>query len=122
VTYFVPFLAVDGKRSPSLDQFEVTVRINKLRGDLEHFSVRQQGPIRVKAIAKITELEEDADFTSVDPRYPSVMTHDVGRATVSVLFFRRDVSANVVRTNLRHVVNFDERFGVKLGPMRLLRF
>jgi hypothetical protein len=122
VTYSVPFLTEEGKRSPLLDRFQVTVRINKLRGDLEHFAVRQQQPVRVMALAKVSEFEEDADFTSDDPRYPSVMTHDIMRATVSVLFFKRVVTANLDRTDLRHVANYDERFGVKLGPMRTLKF
>jgi hypothetical protein len=77
---------------------------------------------RVKLIAKIASFEEDAGFTLVDPRYPSVMTRDIQKATVSILFFKRVVTADVQRTNLMHVANYDERFGAKLGPIRILNF
>ena len=73
-TFGVPFLTQEGNHSPMFDRFAVTVRINKLRGDLEHFAVRQRDSFRVKLIAKVASFEEDAEFTLVDPRYPSVMT------------------------------------------------
>jgi hypothetical protein len=122
VTFGVPFLRQDGSHSPLLDRFKVTVRINRQSGDLEHFAVRQEEPLRIKLIAKLASYEEDADFTVVDPRYPSVMTHDVEKATVSILFVRRVVTADVERSELRHVANYDDRFGVKVGPIRTLKF
>ena len=91
-------------------------------GDLEHFAVLQVDSFRVKLIAKIASFEEDAEFTLVDPRYPSVMTRDIQKATASILFFKRVVTADVQRTNLMHVANYDERFGAKLGPIRILNF
>lgn len=122
VTFGIPFLTQEGNHSPMFERFAVTVRINKLRGDLEHFAVRQRDSFRVKLIAKIASFEEDAEFTLVDPRYPSVMTRDIQKATVSILFIRRVVTADIQRTNLIHVANYDERFGVKLGPIRTLKF
>lgn len=122
VTYSVPFLDKAGARDPELDSFQVTVRINKLRGDLEHFAVRQQESLRVRLIAKIEGFEEDADFTPVDPRFPSVMTHDVARATISLLFLTRVITSESDRTSLRHVTNYDDLFGVKVGPARILKF
>jgi hypothetical protein len=91
-------------------------------GDLEHFAVLQADSFRVKLIAKVASFEEDVEFTLVDPRYPSVMTRDIQKATVSILFFKRVVTADVQRTNLMHVANYDERFGAKLGPIRTLNF
>jgi hypothetical protein len=92
------------------------------RGDLEYFAVRQVDSFHVKLIAEIASFEEDAEFTLVDPRHPSVMTRDIQKATVSILFFKRVATADVQRTNLMHVANYDERFGVKLRPIRTLRF
>ena len=122
VTFGIPFLTQEGNHSPMFDRFAVTVRINKLRGDLEHFAIRQRDSFRVKLIAKIASFEEDAEFTLVDPRYPSVMTRDIQKATVSILFIKRVVTVDVQRTNLMHVKNYDERFGVKLGPIQILKF
>jgi hypothetical protein len=128
VTYLVP-LRVDGKGDINLrdvfDKFELTARVNKERKQFEHVSFHQTASMRVKLVAKISETQVDIEFTQPDPKYPTlaVPTKMTAKGDVA-LFFGKDheISSENVRTDVRHVTPYDERFGVKIGEMKTIEF
>jgi len=121
VTYDVP-LRAEGSGPSDFAKFQVTVRVSKARREFEHATIRQREPMRVALIATVADAVLDFDFTPVDPRYPSVITRGAQQATVGILFMKRAVSYEMKRGNFRHVTPYDERFGVRFGPIRTIEF
>jgi hypothetical protein len=121
VTYEVP-LRTTGGGGAAFDAFQVTARVSRQRREFEHATIRQRSPMRVEVLARVTDAEIDCEFTSVDPRFPSVITRETQKATVSILFVKRAVSFEMKRADFSHVTPYDERFGVKLGPIRTIQF
>ena len=79
--------------------------------------------MRVKLIAKVTDYMIDFEFSTPDPLHPSVLTRAIAEGHVRILFGKEHVMHNeMVRTELRHVTPYDERFGVKMGATRTIEF
>jgi hypothetical protein len=121
VTYEVPMRTGSGSDDAFFDKFTLTARVNKTRREFEHATLRQRSPMRVKLIFKVTDGLIEIEFKAPDARYPSVPIKFSSKATVSVLFGKpRQLHDEGVRTELKHVTPYDERFGVKVGPMRTI--
>jgi hypothetical protein len=124
VTYEVP-MHPKGKSDASamLDKFELTASVNKGSHQFERATIRQRAPLRVKLIAKVSDTVLVFEFSRPDLRYPSVLTKAVVDTHVTILFGKEHAMHNeLVRTELRHVTPYDERFGVKMGPTRTIEF
>ncbi len=121
VTYEVPLRAKDDDGG-AFDKFQVTARVNRQRREFEHATIRQRAPMRVDLVARVSDAEIDCVFTSVDPKFPSVITEEKQQATVRILFVRRVLKFALKRSDFKHVTPYDERFGVKLGPIRTIQF
>ena len=79
--------------------------------------------MRVKLIAKLTDSLIEFEFSTPDPLHPSVLTRAVAEGHVRILFGKEHVvHSEMVRSELRHVTPFDERFGVKMGVTRTIEF
>jgi hypothetical protein len=122
VTYEVPLRTKGNGGGSVFDAFQVTARVNKRRREFEHATFRQRAPMRVDVVAKVSEAEIDCEFTPVDPAFPAVITRETQQATVRVLFVKRLLKFEMRRGDFRHVTPYDERFGVKLGPIRTIQF
>lgn len=121
VTYFVP-LRTDAGGGSAYESFELTVRVNRSRREFEHAEILQRQAVRVALIFAVADAVIDLDFTPVDPRYPSVITHLAQTAKLKVLFFRRPIAFELWRSGFARVTPYDERFGVKVGPLRSIDF
>lgn len=124
VTYEVP-MRPEGKGGASamLDKFELTARVNKVSHQFERATIRQRAPLRVKLIAKVTDSVLVFEFSTPDPRYPSVLTKATVDVQVALLFGKpRAMHNEMVRTELRHVKPYDDRFKVKSGMTRTIEF
>lgn len=122
VTYSVPLLP-PGEKDRMLEKFELTARINKSSRQFETVTIRQQAPMRVKLIAKVSAMLLQIDFSTPDPRYPAFATKMTARGSVALLFGqRRDFAVESVRTELQHVTPYDERFQVQIGEARTIEF
>ena len=122
VTYDVPMHKVGDTVSKPFDVFQLTARVNKEQRQFERVTIRQRVMVRVgggKNSDGLTEIE----FASPDPRYPAVPVKSTSRSTNKPLFGKANTRGNnAVRTDLKHVTPYDERFGVKIGPMRTIQF
>jgi hypothetical protein len=79
--------------------------------------------MRVKLIAKVTDSLIDFEFSTPDPLHPSVLTRAIAEGHVRILFGKEHaMRSEMVRSVLRHVTPYDERFGVKMGPTRTIEF
>jgi hypothetical protein len=124
VTYEVP-MHPEGKSDANamLDKFELTASVNKESHQFERATIRQRAPLRVKLIAKVSDTLLVFEFSRPDPRYPSVLTKATVDTHVVILFGKVHAMHNeMVRTELRHVTPYDERFNVKMGPTRTIEF
>jgi hypothetical protein len=120
VTYVVPLRSKGG--GSAFDAFQATVRVNRQRREFEHATIRQRAPMRVELIARVSDAEIDCDFTPVDPNFPAVITRETQQANVSILFVKRLLKFEMKRTDFRRVTPYDDRFGVRLGPIRTIQF
>lgn len=124
VTYEVPMHPEGRSESNAiLDRFELTACVNKQSHQFERATIRQRASLRVKLIAKISDTLLVFEFSTPDPRHPAVLTKAVVDTHVRLLFGKEHAMHNeMVRTELKHVTPYDERFGVKLGPIRTIEF
>ena len=122
VTYEVPLRTSDEGGGSAFDEFQVTARVNRARREFEHATIRQRSPMRVELVAKVSDAEIDCEFTSVDPKFPAVITKETQQATVRILFVKRVLKFAMKRSDFKRVTPYDERFGVKLGPIRTIQF
>jgi len=122
VTYEVPLRTTGSTGESAFDAFQVTVRVNRQRREFEHAAFQQRAPMRVDLVARVSDSEIDFDFTPVDPKFPAVITRESQQATVRILFVKRLLKIEVKRSDFTRVTPYDERFGVKIGPIRTIQF
>jgi len=116
-TYQVPLRNPDGT---SFAEVQLITRVGRRTRQFEHVTIRQLEVMRVGAgkwSGGLTEIE----FGSPDPRYSSVPLKITTQSTNKPLFGKAHTMHDVgVRTALRHVTPYDERFGVKIAPLRVI--
>lgn len=121
VTYEVPMRKEGGREAELFDTFQLAARVSKARREFERVTIRQRSPMRVKLIAKLTEGIIDIEFGSPDPQLPAVPMKVSAQMDIRVLFGRKRTVQDVgVRTDFRRVTPYDERFNVKIGPVRTI--
>ena len=122
VTYAVPLREKGAHGSSAFEGFQVTARINRQRHEFEHATFRQRTPMRVDVVAKVSDAVIECEFASADPAYPAVIMVEHEQATVRILFVKRILRVEVRRSGFARVTPYDERFGVRVGPLRTLDF
>jgi hypothetical protein len=123
VTYNIPLRKIDHAHFPAnvVDRFRMTIRVNKERHVFEHVTVQLGQPVWVGPV-KLSAFAMDLTFATVDPQYGPILVGGQGTGTGSLLFIRADVSNVRTCADFRRVTPYDERFGVKIGPMKVLDF
>ena len=122
VTYEVPMRKAGGPDEALFDKFQLTARVSKRRPQFERVTIRQRSPTRA-GFGKFSEGLIEIEFGSPDPRFPAVPVKISSQTTNKPLFGKPSTLQDVaVRTDLKHVTPYDERFGVKIGPMRMIEF
>ena len=120
LVFNVPLLKVGNERFPP-EKFLVLARVRK-GGGLENVSVRLRESFRSKLVVKVKSGEGSLDFAVVDPKYPPALVRIEGDAVASVLFISVGGSMELVRTELKRVKPFDERFEVQIGTLKAIDF
>ncbi len=123
VTYDIPLRNIEGARFPAnqADRFRVTITVNRERRVLEHVAVQLRQPL-YRGPLKLSALVFDLTFATVDPKYGPVLVGGRGTGTGGILFLKTDVSNERTCTDFQHVTPYDERFGVKIGKLKVLDF
>lgn len=116
-TYEVPLRNPNGT---SFAEVQLITRVGRGTKQIEHVTIRQLEMRRTgggKWFDGLTEIE----FDLPNPRYPSVPVKITTQSTNKPLFGKAHTIHDVgVRSELRHVTPYDERFGVKIGPLRVI--
>jgi hypothetical protein len=119
VTYEVPLRKMDNVRLPP-EKFQLLMRVNKARRAFESASIRLRSPVRAVLLLKLKSGEADVGFATVDPKFAPPVTSIHADGTGSVMFVRVGGSYDQVRSDFKRVKPYDERFEVKLGPLKTL--
>jgi len=122
VTYEIPMRKAGGLSQPRYEKYRLTARVSKRLHQFEQATLHQLLPFHIVA-AKYTDGLNEIEFGSPDARFPTVQVKTTSQVTTKPLFGPAVRSQNVtVRTDLKHVTPYDERFGVRIGPMRTVEF
>jgi hypothetical protein len=123
VTYDVPLRKIEHARFPAdkADRLRMTIRVNKERRVFEHVAVQLRQPLYMGPV-KISAVDFEMDFATVAPAYGPILVGGRGTGTGSLLFLKANVSNERTLTDFQRVTPYDERFGVKIGPMKVLGF
>ncbi len=119
VTFEISLELDDGRPFP---EYQLTARVDKARRDFLHATFRQTTLIRQGA-GKWTDGLIEVHFTRPDLNHATVPASIVSQATQKPLFGPASKWHNrTERTDFRRVTPYDERFNVKIGPLRVLGF
>ena len=121
ITLEVPLRQQDNLRFPP-EKFRVLARLDQARPSFENVAVRLREPLRTAVVVKLKSGELNADFTRVHPQFAPALTGLHAAGAGSVLFFPIRGSFDLRRTDFQRVKPYSERFGVKIGPLKVLDF
>lgn len=120
VTFAIPLRRSGGPDTTEFTTFDLTARVGKLTGQFESASFQQRSTMRVGA-GKYSDGLLEVEFAIPDAQFPAVPVKLSWRSTNKPLFGKPRASrSETVRTDLRRVTPYDERFKVKLAPLKLL--
>lgn len=71
---------------------------------------------------KRSAFAPDLAFATVDPKCGPVLVGGRGTGTGAQLFLKAEVSNERTCTDFQQVTPYDERFGVKIGNLKVLDF
>lgn len=121
VTYEVPLRAERNRRLPP-DKFKVLIRVARPADVLEFIEVTLREPMRVKLIAKIKRGGAQLRFSAVDEKHAPPLTAISADGAGSIFFVPVSASYDMTRSEFKRVKPWDERFGVQIGPMKVLDY
>jgi hypothetical protein len=121
VTYEVP-LKKEGNRRLPPEKFLVTAQVDRERRVFENITVKLRSPIREALVVKIKTGEGWLEFATVDPKYAPVLASIRGGGSGSILFVPVGRTYELKRESFQRVKPYDERFGVKIGPLKAIDY
>ena len=121
VTYEVPLIKDDEQRFPP-EKFRELIRVRREQPVLEHIAVKLRDSLRAALIVKVISGEAALEFSPVDPKFAPPITAIHGGGTGSVFFVKVGATFDVTRTDFKRVKPYNDRFQVKIGPMKTIDF
>lgn len=120
-TFLLPLEQTAGPTLP-VDKLELTLRVSKATRGYESARLRLTAPWRTKLVIKVTEAHLDLHWAVVDPAHSPLMVEERGTLAAAILFLHRGGWMEVRRSDFKPVTPYAERFGVKVGPLKVLPF
>lgn len=121
ITYEVPLRSEGNRRLPP-DKFTVLIRVTREKNALEAVDVTLRAPMRVKLVAKIKRGGAQLTFAAVDEKHTPPLTEIKADGAGSIFFVPVSASYELDRSDFKRVKPWDERFGVKIGPLKMLDY
>ncbi len=121
ITYDVGLRRTGNSRLPP-DKFQVLVRINKTRQELESISVLVRESFRVALVGKVKSGTAVLNFQPVVPEHPAPLAMILAEGAGSVLFVRLGANYELRRTEFRRVKPYSDNFGATIGDLKVLDF
>lgn len=122
VTYEIPMQELGGPGAAWVADHLLTARVNRVRREFEHVTIRQTKAVRIAA-GKYYDGRTEVEFATPDPQYPAVPARVTFAGTNKPMFGEAQSSQRrIERKDFKRVTPYDERFSVKLQPLRLIQF
>jgi hypothetical protein len=121
IVYEVPLRKENNDRLPP-EKFRIRVAVSKTTETLEHVDVALRSPMRVAMVAKVKQAGAELRFASVDPKHAPALVSIDAAGSFSLMMISVDDSYTMERSDFKRVRPYDERFGVTIGPMKVLDF
>lgn len=115
-------LKKDGSSGLPPDKIRLLVRIDKATRTFARIDGVLQKPFRTALIFKARSGEGHIVFSSVDPKFPPVITSISGHGSGSIFFVRLERSYEHHRAEFQRVKPYSDRFQVKMGPLKAIDF
>jgi hypothetical protein len=121
LVYEVPLKLEDGSRFPP-EKFQVFVTLDRESQVLKLIDVKLRENIRVAGVVNVKAGDARLEFAAVQPEHGPALTAISAGGTASLLFITVGARAEAVRTDFKRVTPYDERFNVKIGPLKAIDF
>lgn len=121
VIYEVPLREENNDRLPP-DKFQILISVLKPSHGLEQIDLSLRAPMRVALIAKVKNAGAALRFDTVDPAYAPTLVEIDATGNFTVMMVRMSDTYKLSRTDFKRVKPYDERFGVTIGPMKVIDF
>jgi hypothetical protein len=121
LTYRVPVKPEDNRRFP-VDKVEVLVRVHRETLTFSSIELRLRQAVRAAVIAKVKNGNAVLLFETVDPAHAPTITRMTADLGASIAFIPVEQHTVQTRGEFKRVTPYDERFQVKLGPLRTIDF
>jgi len=121
LTYRVPLRPAEDDRFP-IEKVEVFVRVDEAAQSFRNIELKLREPLRAFLVAKLKEGGALLEFETVDPAHPPTLTKVTLAFGASLAFVPVGLHTEITRGEFRRVKPYDERFQVKLGPLRTIDF
>lgn len=121
LVYEVPLKQDEDNRLPP-EKFEVLVTLNRGAQTLRAIDVQLKKSWRVVGIVNVKSGEAHLSFEAVKPEHGPTVTRIAGEGRATVLLVPVGAKAEVKRSEFKRVTPYDERFQVKIGPLKAIDF
>ncbi len=119
-TFEIPLRTSDG--TFPVEKLQVVARVDRQSRRIEQAAFRVREAFRVKLIARIIRGEVVLEMEVVDPEFEPVITSVHGNLGASLFLIPVNATFTSTRADWRRVKAYDERFGVKLAPLKFPGF
>lgn len=121
LVYEVPLKKDDNNRLPP-EKFEVLVTLNRGAQTLRAIDVQLKKSWRVAGLVNVKSGEAHLAFETVQPEHGPAVTRIMGEGRATILMVPVGAKAEVTRGEFKRVTPYDERFQVKIGPLKAIDF
>lgn len=121
LVYEVPLRVEDGSRFPP-EKFQVFVTVDRATNGLKLIDLKLREKFRVLGVVSLKSGDARLEFTRVLPDTGPALSAIAAGGTASVLLVPVGGRFEVVRSEFKKVTPYDERFNVKLGPLKAIDF
>ncbi len=121
IVYEVPLKLENDSRFPP-DKFQAFVTVDRAAQRLKLIDVKLRENLRVFGVVNVKSGDARLEFAEVMPEHgPALATISAG-GVASVMFIPVGGRVDLVRSEFKRVTPYDERFQVKLGPLKAIDF
>lgn len=115
-------LATSASSALPVQKLELLLRISKATRGYDSATLRLTAPWRTHIVVLVRQGQLDLQWGVIDPARSPLMVEEHGTLAASILFVHLGGWTKVTRTDFKRVTPYADRFGVKLGPLRVLPF
>lgn len=121
ITYLVA-LQAEGRKSPTEEHFRTFVTVSKSARAFERVLIQLPEPQQISLLVKLRKAGLSIDFATVDPRYTPTVTNLEDNIEMSAFLRKRSGGHQTRRSDFKRVKPYRERFGVNVGPAKVIEF